>query len=336
VAGGAGYIGSHVVHRLRAAGRAPVVVDSLVTGHRDAVPEDVPFLEADVADRARVAAFIARHRVRAVLHFAALSQVGESVEAAAALLPGQPRRLARAAGHRPRRGRPDASSSPRRRRCTAPRALAHPRVAPHPRPSTPTGDQARDRARPRRVPVRLWPALRGAAVLQRRGRGALRSGSASATSPSRTSSRWCSTSALGRAPRHHPRRRLRHPRRHLRARLHPRLRPRRRPPRGARPPGAGGAWGPSTSARAVGCSVQEVVEAARRVTGHPIPGRPWTAPCGRSVQPGREPRASPRSDWGSAPAARASRRSCATPGHSTAHAAIATRGSDRRRSRGAS
>jgi len=81
VTGGAGYIGSHVVHRLRAAGRQPVVIDSLVTGHRDAVPSEVPFLHADVADRAKVGEFIERHAVRAVLHFAALSQVGESVAA---------------------------------------------------------------------------------------------------------------------------------------------------------------------------------------------------------------------------------------------------------------
>ncbi|MDB4930397.1 MAG: UDP-glucose 4-epimerase [Myxococcaceae bacterium] len=88
VTGGAGYIGSHVVHRLAALGRAPVVIDSLVTGHRDAVPEGVPFLEADVADRARVAGFIGRHGVRAVLHFAALSQVGESVAAPRAYFQG--------------------------------------------------------------------------------------------------------------------------------------------------------------------------------------------------------------------------------------------------------
>jgi UDP-glucose 4-epimerase len=81
VTGGAGYIGSHVVHRLRAAGRDPVVVDSLVTGHRDAVPEAVPFLHADVADREKVGEFIERHGVRSVLHFAALSQVGESLVA---------------------------------------------------------------------------------------------------------------------------------------------------------------------------------------------------------------------------------------------------------------
>jgi UDP-glucose 4-epimerase len=79
VTGGAGYIGSHVVRALAAAGRSPVVIDSLVTGHRDAVPVEVPFLAADVADRAAVAEFLARHRVDAVLHFAALSQVGESV-----------------------------------------------------------------------------------------------------------------------------------------------------------------------------------------------------------------------------------------------------------------
>jgi len=79
VTGGAGYIGSHVVHRLLAEGRDPVVIDSLVTGHRDSVPDGVPFLHADVAERGRVGAFIAQHRVGAVLHFAALSQVGESV-----------------------------------------------------------------------------------------------------------------------------------------------------------------------------------------------------------------------------------------------------------------
>ena len=81
VTGGAGYIGSHVVLRLRAAGRSAVVIDSLVTGHRDAVPEGVPFLEADVADRGPVRAFLERHGVTEVLHFAALSQVGESVAA---------------------------------------------------------------------------------------------------------------------------------------------------------------------------------------------------------------------------------------------------------------
>ncbi|HEY4121218.1 MAG TPA: UDP-glucose 4-epimerase GalE [Byssovorax sp.] len=88
VTGGAGYIGSHVVHRLREAGRSPVVIDSLVTGHRDAVPEGVPFLVADIAERERVGAFVRTHEVDAVMHFAALSQVGESVR--------EPRRYFRA------------------------------------------------------------------------------------------------------------------------------------------------------------------------------------------------------------------------------------------------
>ena len=79
VTGGAGYVGSHVVRRLLDAGRAPVVVDDLSTGHRDAVPPGVPFLAADVADRARVPAFLREHGVRAVLHFAARSLVAESV-----------------------------------------------------------------------------------------------------------------------------------------------------------------------------------------------------------------------------------------------------------------
>jgi UDP-glucose 4-epimerase len=79
VTGGAGYIGSHVVRHLLDGGHAPVVIDDLSTGHRDAVPEAVPFLRADVADRSRVGEFIRRHDVRAVVHFAARSQVAESV-----------------------------------------------------------------------------------------------------------------------------------------------------------------------------------------------------------------------------------------------------------------
>lgn len=79
VTGGAGYIGSHMVSALSREGREPVVIDSLITGHRDALPSHVPLLVSDVGDRARVTAFLEEHRVRAVMHFASRIQVGESV-----------------------------------------------------------------------------------------------------------------------------------------------------------------------------------------------------------------------------------------------------------------
>jgi UDP-glucose 4-epimerase len=79
VTGGAGYIGSHMVDLLRREGRRVVVIDSLVTGHRDAVPRGVALLEADVADRRRVTAFLREQGVTQALHFASLIQVGESV-----------------------------------------------------------------------------------------------------------------------------------------------------------------------------------------------------------------------------------------------------------------
>jgi UDP-glucose 4-epimerase len=79
VTGGAGYIGSHMVRTLRRAGHAVVVIDDLSAGHRDAVPADVPFIQADVADRARVSATLRDHGTEALFHFAARILVGESV-----------------------------------------------------------------------------------------------------------------------------------------------------------------------------------------------------------------------------------------------------------------
>ena len=79
VTGGAGYIGAHAVRELLCAGREVVVVDDLSSGHRASVPPGVPLLEADVGDTARIAPFLARHHVRAVLHFAGRSIVTESV-----------------------------------------------------------------------------------------------------------------------------------------------------------------------------------------------------------------------------------------------------------------
>lgn len=80
VTGGAGYIGSHAVLALRDAGWPVAVVDNLVTGFRWAVPEDVPFLEADIADDDALRPFLAEHNVGAIMHFAGSVVVPESVE----------------------------------------------------------------------------------------------------------------------------------------------------------------------------------------------------------------------------------------------------------------
>lgn len=78
VAGGAGYIGSHMVRMLLDQGYAPVVVDNLATGHRDAV-QGVPLLVGEIGDRAFMDRVFAEHRPSCVLHFAASSLVGESM-----------------------------------------------------------------------------------------------------------------------------------------------------------------------------------------------------------------------------------------------------------------
>ena len=82
VTGGAGYIGSHAAHALRAAGRDVVVLDSLQAGHREAV-RGLPLVTADIADTAAVRETIRRYRVTAAMHFAALISVGDSVAAPA-------------------------------------------------------------------------------------------------------------------------------------------------------------------------------------------------------------------------------------------------------------
>lgn len=78
VTGGAGYIGSHACKALAAAGYTPVTYDNLSTGWQDAVKFG-PFEQGDLLDRARLDEVFAKHRPAAVVHFAALSQVGESM-----------------------------------------------------------------------------------------------------------------------------------------------------------------------------------------------------------------------------------------------------------------
>lgn len=79
VTGGAGYIGSHAVLALLAAGRQVVVVDDLSTGRRVLVPDGVPLVVGDIGDPEIAAAAIRDHNCDAVLHFAGSIVVPESV-----------------------------------------------------------------------------------------------------------------------------------------------------------------------------------------------------------------------------------------------------------------
>ena len=79
VTGGAGYIGSHMVHALVDAGERVVVLDNLTTGFDWAVPNDATLVVGDTGDAALVAKMIAQHRVDAIIHFAASIVVPDSV-----------------------------------------------------------------------------------------------------------------------------------------------------------------------------------------------------------------------------------------------------------------
>jgi UDP-glucose 4-epimerase len=79
VTGGAGYIGSHAVLALKDAGWPVAVIDSLATGFRFAVPDDVPFYQGDIADADLLARIIAEQGIGAIMHFAGSIIVPESV-----------------------------------------------------------------------------------------------------------------------------------------------------------------------------------------------------------------------------------------------------------------
>ena len=80
VTGGAGFIGSIIVEKLVARGSDVEVIDSLRTGHREAVPAGVPFHKVDLQDRAALREVLVPGRFNAVMHFAAISLVGDSVK----------------------------------------------------------------------------------------------------------------------------------------------------------------------------------------------------------------------------------------------------------------
>ena len=79
VTGGAGYIGSHACKALTAAGFTPVTFDNLITGWREAVKFG-PFIQGDLLNRPEIDAVFAQYKPVAVMHFAALSQVGDSMQ----------------------------------------------------------------------------------------------------------------------------------------------------------------------------------------------------------------------------------------------------------------
>ncbi len=80
VTGGAGYIGSVVVEQLIAKGESVVVLDNLSQGHRAAVHPQAAFVQGDLADRALVDSIFDEYRPEAVMHFASKTLVGESME----------------------------------------------------------------------------------------------------------------------------------------------------------------------------------------------------------------------------------------------------------------
>lgn len=80
VLGGAGYIGSHTVYELIDAGEKVVVVDNLLTGYRKAIHPEAVFYEGDIRDRAFMDTVFEKENIDGVIHFAASSQVGESMK----------------------------------------------------------------------------------------------------------------------------------------------------------------------------------------------------------------------------------------------------------------
>ncbi|THE11126.1 UDP-glucose 4-epimerase GalE [Enterococcus hirae] len=80
VLGGAGYIGSHAVDQLIEKGYEVAVVDNLLTGHKQAIHPKAHFYEGDIRDKVFLSSVFEQESIEGVLHFAASSLVGESVE----------------------------------------------------------------------------------------------------------------------------------------------------------------------------------------------------------------------------------------------------------------
>lgn len=77
ITGGAGYIGSHVVHAAQQSGYELVVVDNLSNGNAQRLPSNIPLLRANIGDES-VRSFMQQHKVEGIVHLAAMKSVGES------------------------------------------------------------------------------------------------------------------------------------------------------------------------------------------------------------------------------------------------------------------
>uniref|UniRef100_UPI004025D83A UDP-glucose 4-epimerase GalE n=1 Tax=Candidatus Stercorousia sp. TaxID=3048886 RepID=UPI004025D83A len=80
VLGGAGYIGSHTVYELIDNGEDVVIIDNLLTGHKEAIHPKARFYKGDIRDREFLDDVFKKEKIDAVIHFAACSLVGESME----------------------------------------------------------------------------------------------------------------------------------------------------------------------------------------------------------------------------------------------------------------
>ncbi len=79
IAGGAGYIGSHMTWQLIEAGHHIVILDDLSTGNRDVLPMHIPFIQGSIADKEVLSYIFQKYNIDIVFHFAAYIDVGESV-----------------------------------------------------------------------------------------------------------------------------------------------------------------------------------------------------------------------------------------------------------------
>ncbi len=77
--GGAGYIGSIAARQLLESGHQVTVYDSLVTGHREAVPAGAEFIQGDLGDNKTLGSSLKVNKYDAVMHFAAFIEAGESM-----------------------------------------------------------------------------------------------------------------------------------------------------------------------------------------------------------------------------------------------------------------